>query len=487
MSDPMLGGNAGIWVQRNGPNTQPVYLGCHGMDDITEPKGGKNYAYCPDPATPNKFNKTVSWRDADGPVTTSIETPLGVVRDYLEEVNCSVPIFINYASCGRPDNFIGWERSLILMDSDIVSKGITNPASRTPDAQGETLQTFDIEARELVRLFSIVGKDKVTIIAPQINDVYFYSREQCANTCGVGVAPCESGVVVSDDSGVNAFGAISTDEGQTWTNWAAFPFATPDNIESVTAFDMGGGVTRILVARNTIGAAAMSVEYTDDGGTTWVVVTVGATVNIGANDSGALFSLDSAHIWLALDGGWLWFSNDGGVTWDSQLAAVLTTNDLHYVKFLDENYGITVGQAGDVFTTDDGGLTWTQQTVPVAAVLNTCEIIDKYKLWVGADNGNIYFSEDGGTTWTVRTFTGSGAGTVNDMAFANEMIGFMVHVDGASDGLLFQTIDGGYSWQSKTTPANDGLNAIHVCNQNLVYAVGDANGGALGSIIKFEE
>ena len=38
-----LAGQAGLWVQPDGPNTEPKFLGCHGMGDITIPFGDKTH------------------------------------------------------------------------------------------------------------------------------------------------------------------------------------------------------------------------------------------------------------------------------------------------------------------------------------------------------------------------------------------------------------------------------------------------------------
>jgi hypothetical protein len=53
---------------------------------------------------------------------------------------------------------------------------------------------------------------------------------------------------------------------------------------------------------------------------------------------------------------------------------------------------------------------------------------------------------------------------------------------GASD-FIWQTVDGGLTWQQYTTPVNTGLNQVLVLSPTLVFAVGEPT-GALGTIIK---
>jgi len=54
MADNYLGSQSSLWIQLNGPNTAPAYLGCHSVGDVDEPQGDKTLLYCPDPAAAGK-------------------------------------------------------------------------------------------------------------------------------------------------------------------------------------------------------------------------------------------------------------------------------------------------------------------------------------------------------------------------------------------------------------------------------------------------
>ena len=55
--------------------------------------------------------------------------------------------------------------------------------------------------------------------------------------------------------------------------------------------------------------------------------------------------------------------------------------------------------------------------------------------------------------------------------------------DGTPDGTILMTIDGGYTWDTITTPSNDGLNIGVLVSPYLGYAVGEDQAG-VGIVVK---
>jgi photosystem II stability/assembly factor-like uncharacterized protein len=103
-------------------------------------------------------------------------------------------------------------------------------------------------------------------------------------------------------------------------------------------------------------------------------------------------------------------------------------------------------------------------------------IVTERRWFLGYGDGELWYTEDAGTTWAQRRFSGDGAGVVWDIKFTNEMVGMMLHDNASPVGAIYRTIDGGYSWDAVSTPANAGLNAIHVFDPNLAVAVGNVSG-----------
>jgi len=193
-----------------------------------------------------------------------------------------------------------------------------------------------------------------------------------------------------------------------------------------------------------------------------------------------MFALDQNNIHLASEGGFIYKSTDGTETWVARESGAITATSYSGIHFSDNTYGLAVATAGITALTDDGGLSWTAGGVINAGAAGNlcCHRIDRNKMWVGDDAGSLWYSEDGGTTWTQRTFVGSGAGDVRAIDFINEHVGMMCHnIVAGPVGTIFITIDGGYTWDSITTPTNTGLNACTLVNPYGGYFVGEVQGG----------
>jgi len=86
---------------------------------------------------------------------------------------------------------------------------------------------------------------------------------------------------------------------------------------------------------------------------------------------------------------------------------------------------------------------------------------------------------DGGTTWESKfSYTGS----IDDIDFVNQFVGFAIKNSAAPIGTVIRTRDGGETWETIVTPTNTGLNAVDAITPNLAWAVG--GGSANASLIK---
>ena len=79
----------------------------------------------------------------------------------------------------------------------------------------------------------------------------------------------------------------------------------------------------------------------------------------------------------------------------------------------------------------------------------------------------------GASAWAEQfgTFT-----EVKSLDTASNTVYFLIDDDAGSDD-VYQSVDGGLSWQAYTTPTNLGLNHILALSPTLVFAVGAAQGG----------
>lgn len=487
MGHHFLAGEGVLWIQPDGPGTQPRFLGCHMLGDLTIPKGDVTLLYCPDPSAPNKFQVVNSYQSAPGAVTTTITTDIQETADYLEGISCKVPIYVMLSKCGRKDVFTNYDRAFLLHRASITSEGLSNLVARTPDDQNRAEQSFDISAEEMTRTYAMTVVRQSISETAALNDIAFCNSKTCGGECGEAQEICEVGYAVAKaiagDSPASQADVWKTiNSGGAWSSpHGTEPFDASQDIAAVVCFPISRDITRVIVANGTSDAGnPAEIAYSDDGGTTWTAVNVGSTNGQYFTGPYSLFALDYQHIWACVSGGYIYFSADGGLTFTTQEAGVITAQNWKAIHFSDYDHGFVVGNTNTGAFTIDGGSTWSALTLPTAQAADnaiTVWAIDSNTVWIGYDDGKMYRSVDAGENFTEYTFSGSGTGSVKGISFANELCGFMIHDNATPVGTIFKTINGGYDWEAMSTPTNTGLNSLYVCDCNTMYAVGNASGG----------
>lgn len=472
-----------LFVQIDGPNTKPEYMGCVDADDLSEPGGGIDTIIRCFSGDGQGWNVLDYTRTPPDPVTTNITALLGATQSLLDRVEgCAITLFFQSRETGQAGQFTNYVRSTIVGRALIGDKTRAGLVMREEDTQ--TTKQFAISALPPVyEAFKKITSRQATALTQGFNSISFCNSVRCATNSAPASKRCQTGFAAGQaGTGAKAFLAYTTNYGQTWTATAAQPFANDEHINALTCFEMGNGVTRVVAMRGSTDAAAPAeIAYSDDFGATWTAVNVGSTNALFGLAPHALFAIDQYDMWAVTGGGHVAKSEDGGATWTQQHAGVLTSQNLHAVHFATDRIGAAVGAAGAVLTTVDGGLSWSLKTAPVAAILRSVFVLDAQRMWVGSEDGRLYYTIDGGTTWSERLFTGvgfgSGVGTVRDVMFFSDLIGFMASNNAGPVGNVFYTIDGGYTWEQVTTLTNTGINQLAICGVNDLYAVGPAQGG----------
>jgi hypothetical protein len=163
-------------------------------------------------------------------------------------------------------------------------------------------------------------------------------------------------------------------------------------------------------------------------------------------------------------------TNSGG-TWVNMTAPGMYTNVAssfcNIVSFLTPNNGITMGDPvnGDfeIWTTSNGGVNWTPvpaaniQGTPISQEFAIVDLYDKVgpnNLWFGTNKGRIYYTTNSGSTWSV-TAVGPPSYTVTEIAFASVTNGLAFVAVSSTSVALFNTTDGGVSWNWVNTTDPD--------------------------------
>jgi photosystem II stability/assembly factor-like uncharacterized protein len=482
MAHHFTSGEGALWVQRDGPNTIPVYLGCHQLNDVDKPEGDVELIFCPDPSGPNRFETVGSLQGAAGAITSSVVTDITDEIDELERAKCPFTLFVHLSERGRRDVFSNFDRTYVYTNVRITNRGKSNLTARTPEDNARSEQTFDISAEAELTLKEPSINRQTQADIGNFNDITFCNDEACRTDRDPATSVCQTGFAVTDAQAGSPAGqpnVMVTTNGGTWAATSADPFATSENIIAVECFQLGRDTIRVVVARGTAdGAAPAEIAYSDDSGATWTTVNVGSTNGEYAPARFSLFALDRNLIIFGSHEGRIYKSADACLTWTLIEDQGIHSGAWNAVRFVDDNVGWAVGASNIVARTIDGGTSWAAVTGPnVGAAAISLEVLDRNRAWVGYDDGELYYTIDGGTTWTQRSFTGSGVGQVKDVKFFNDSLGFLLTDNASPVGAVHWTIDGGFTWSTLTTPTNVGLNSLFICDEWTFFLCGEAQGG----------
>lgn len=476
-----LADQGALWVQLDGPNTKPVYLGCHDVDDVVESLGGKNLIQCFD--VNGNYRTLRSTREAPDPVTTTITTYIGQVVDVLEQARCPFTLFLHQRCGGKADIFGNYDRTTVIVDGEVTQRTKSNLVRRNEKSASE--HAFAVSGNPpLLDFFKFRGLRVSVSETENLTDIRFCNEARCQGPCSTAQEVCQDGVITAAAGvGVSA-NVLFTTNGSTFTAGATDPFGADEDAGEALCFQVDQTTTRTLVFRTETDAGAPAEgAYTSDNGATWTATTIGA-VN-GQFVTGS-FALDANNVWVGTDDGYIYYSDDGGTTWTIQEAGVITANAINSIHFLNQLRGYAGGDSDVIMFTLDGGVTWsaTNGNTGTADNITAVRMMTNDKAWVSTSGAEMYYTNDAGDTWNLRAHPESGDGTITDFDFLNITEGALVQTTGAGDGVAYTTIDGGFNWELvRKIPSNAGLNAVHWCATDLFYAVGDASGGT-GFVLK---
>lgn len=472
MADYYHAGEASIWAQPGGPNTMPVYLGCHELGDVSIPEGDMTPRFCPDASKTGGYKLRRIVRGAPGVPTVEVTLPLGKTLDLMESWECLGNLFVNKQTCGRRDLWTNFDRTFIFRGAQSTAKNYSNLASRTPDNQDDSTVTVPLAFTEMKNVLSLELIRQTVAATVDLLAIAFLQEERCVGTCGPAIYKGQYGVAVGKGA-VAAEAAIyfTSDGGVTWTITAADPFAVAEDIAAAVYVMMTNSVNRVIVGRSTTDAAAPAeIAYSDDGGTSWTAVNVGA---INADFITSMFALDRNNIWVGTDLGYIYKSEDAGATWTARESGALSANPYWDINFIDASFGYAVSDANVLVYTVNGGDTWSAMTMPVAkaaVAIKKVFAVSQYEIWVFYSDGGLFYTMDGGTAWLERSLPAA-PGVPAGLWFVDDTLGYL-----AGDAYIMRTRDGGYSWEILDGPHADDYKFLAVTDDNEFYIAGIVSG-----------
>jgi len=473
--------NGAIFIQPNGANNVKYYLGCHGLDELSETTGKVESIRAFNVAR-NGWDTVGSKISPPDDISITIDTLYQRDVDWLEKQgDCSMGIYVYHYGCGRADAADrNYERAIIVPDARRTSIKYSGLAAREEDRETTLEAGFTASPPLLHAVAPSLMTTQLTSSGSSSALVGLWANTdtRCVGACGaarsagdvrvaVGKSPTAPGVAIP---------IVYDATTRTWSAMASGPFASKINIASVVVLDLDNTTQRVVVAAEASSGTQGYVSYTDDWGTTWHNVAIGsAAAGHGAVGPQALVATGTYTLLLASAEGYIYRSTDAGETWVAVETATITATDYRAIHLVGD-YGIAVGDDDSIAITRTGGVTWEASAADTGTGddLLTCWVHDANNLWVGTSGGELWYSYDGGSSWYQRTgWSGSGSGSVAAMYWQHRYVGYIVHND--TVGTLLRTIDGGATWETVYT-AIVTLAHLVATGINSVIAVGEVDG-----------
>lgn len=475
-----------------GPTNVPVYQGLWKAGAARWPQGDITLIRIPDPDQYGQFKIVGKIPGEPGSPTLEVQARYTLdVSDLLKlaKDGCDNTLHIHMGKCRDPRDFNqGWDKVLILEKAVITDYSTDDLGAMVPADRGLVNETVPFTGEDLYEVKRLALTEQAgTEVVKEVVDITICDSKTCG-LCGLPSDGCSIVfAVVRSATGSPGTGpdvVFSNDGGATWSTTSIATMTASEAPEAIACV----GAYLVVVSNDSESLHYAPIADILDGTETWTEVTTGFVAAKGPLD---ITSLGSAFNWIAAKGGYIYFSDDVTAGVEVQTAGALTVQDQLAIHALDLLNVLSVGLLNTVLVTRNGGSVWELVTGPLAgAALDACWMISEDVWWVGSQAGRLYYTLDGGVTWTEKAFPGSGAGEVKDIAFVTPSVGYIAHATAAPAGRILRTIDGGNSWYvlpegTGTIPANDGFNALAVCEDpNLVFGGGLGDNAVDGIIVK---
>ena len=475
------------------PDHVPSYESCLRMMGVTQGYGDIERIECPDPYKYGGFIEMGQIRGSTERPTTSLEGrwPQDMLSTMLDLARrgCAFDVQLHTGLCQDPSSFNDYDKVLILEGAYLTNYSTDDLGALSSGDNAVINESADLSAADAYEVVPLaVASRAASIVTNEVIDAVICDSVSCGD-CEDESSGCEKIYAITKAAGGSAGTSpdivYSIDGGATWY---------AHDIEELTDAQDGSAVDclgdYVVVVSADAGSLVYVLKSELDGITDpdWTEVTTGFVVGGEPND---IWSTGS-YAFIVGNDGYVYGTSDATLGVDVLDAGSADPDNLWCVHGTSETFAVAAGENGSIVFTVDGEI-WSaspSSPVGVGVTINTVWAKSSTEWWVGCSNGRMYYTLNQGVTWTEKTFSGSGAGSVRDIVFSTDSVGFMTHSTAVPHGRIFRTIDGGQSWKlipekTGSMPANDYFNALAYCttNANLVYGVGLADDGTDGIII----
>lgn len=475
-----------------GPGNAPEYEGLWKAGAAGWPQGDITRVKIPDANRYGSFITVGKVRGEQGNPTLNIMARYTKdLSDLLRIVRkgCDSDIQVHMGLCQNPQDFNGgWDKILVLTKALPTNYSTDDLGALSDSERAVVNEEVPFSGEDLFEIIKIGLQEQAKAQTVQeVVDITICDTISCG-LCGIPSDGCQRvfalTMTAGGSPGLSAEVVYTDDGGATWND---------TNITTLAANEDPSAIACVGIYVVVVSNESNSLHYAEtadilNGTDIWAEAITGFVVGGEPND---IFSAGPTQTWIVGDGGYVYFTDDPTAGVDVQTAGDATVQDLNAIHGYDALNLVAVGAANAVIVTRNGGTTWASITGPaVGVILNTVWMKSEDEWFIGTAGGRLFYTQDGGVSWTEKTFSGSGAGQVRDIAFVNNTVGYMAHSTAAPAGRIFRTIDGGFSWYllpegTGSIPENDYVAALAVCEDpNVVFGAGLGGNAIDGFIVK---
>lgn len=459
-----LAGEIALWFQKQCGDPWE-FLGCHNLTGVSAPRGETNPVYCR--TGKNKYTITRTWKSTPGLGGLTI-VAYDSILNILQEIGCAFNLIALHSASGSDDDPTNYNYGYYYKGVELTSEDTdTHVLGMSPDDQTAVMLSMPSSFRERVKFKQLedVAIDISAITANDINAVSFCDDPSCDNFGNLQTIGCQTGYAVSAG---NTAKIIKITNGGDLESIAT-PFSNVNH--PIKDVKCDGNVVIV------INGSASEYAYSWDAGVNFSVVTTPTTL------LNKIFMLSPTKIWLVGQAGGIWYSNNRGATVSQQTSG--TTQSLNDISAADSLTLYVVGDNNTFLKTVDGGTIWSAVTGPSIAggnddLYRVLAIPGTDTVFVGDETGNVYRSRDGGDTWeTVFTGVAATAGGIRGLVAADcNIVAFAANnsdpyfYPSSVEGVVYQSLDGGASFNGVEVPVNTGILDLFACDVNRYWLAG---------------
>lgn len=469
----VLAGEGVLWVQPLDRScSPPIPLGCVGLGDIENDFGEFFESICRDLSEPNKWRVVKKSRGRPEPIETTLTTPITKEANILDRLNCPFAVYWTVITDGRNQTIWDYWQSGFAIHP-VEKRSFSMSGLDGSKEQGEPTIAYAVQADEF---FWLRRKEAFAITIGSVSAVQGMTvsgSELCATESELGAEANQYQMITLADGTAR----YSSDAASSWAS-VGQPHGDAGISKPVLNMVVGSNTRRFMAFRSdATGANPLELAYTDDGGTSWNAVTVGAGANSFTTTPHSAFTFGRSEVWAVDNKGFIYTSTDFGQSWTERDESALAAS-WNVITMASSNEGYVFGAAGAGARFN--GNSWTALTA-VSADAGLSAMVLGDVVFAGTDGGEVYRSFDKGVTWETVSFPGAGNGTVPQMVRVNDLQAAFIHVSDAGVGSVLTTVTGGCLWRKEPLPAGVGeLNALAAGDRfDRLYA-GGAGGATYG-------